>query len=398
MKYIILIMDGAADYPIKELGNKTPLQVAKKPNIDALTTKGRCGMLITVPEDMPPDSAVANMSILGYDLRKCYQGRAVLEAANIGIKLDRYDIALRCNLISVEEDKIKDYSAGHISNEEAKQLIKLIDKKLGSKEIKFYPGVSYRHLLVLKSKKFSPDLECAPPHDFGNALVSKVLVKPKNRSAKPTADLLNRLIMESQPILENHPVNLKRRKLGKNTANSIWPWSPGRKPVMKTFQELYNIKGAVISAVDLINGLGIYAGFDVIKVKGATGLWDTNYEGKADACIKALKNNDLVYLHVEAPDEAGHAGNSKLKLRTIEDFDKRLVGRILKKVGKNVVIAILPDHATPVLVKTHVHGAVPFLIYDPRQKGDSLRKFDEESCKKGSYGLVRAKDFVSMVL
>jgi len=397
MKYIIFIIDGAADYKVDELGGKTPLMVAKKPNIDSLAKKGKSGLLETVPKDMLPDSAVANISILGYDLGKCYQGRGVLEAANIGIELDEKDVALRCNLITVENNKIKDYSADHISNKEAEQLIRAIEQNLGSNEIKFYPGVSYRHLLVLK-KGFSSDIECYPPHDVVNSAVAKVMVKAKNKNGEITANLLNKLILDSKAILEKHPVNVERKKQGKNIANMIWPWSPGKKPDMKTFQELYNIKGAVISAVDLINGLGICAGFDVIKVEGATGLWDTNYEGKADACIKALENHELVYVHLEAPDEAGHSGDAKLKVKVIEDFDKRLLGRVLDNIKDDVCIAVLPDHLTPVKVKTHVYGEVPFLIYKPNEKVDDVKEFDEESCKKGSYGLMKGKEFIDTFL
>lgn len=398
MKYIIFLIDGAADYPVEELGNKTPLQAADKPNIDSIAKKGKCGLLETVPKDMQPDSAVANMSVLGYDLKRCYQGRGVLEAANIGVKLDADDIALRCNLITVEDNKIKDYSAGHISNEEAEQLIRAVDIGLGNKEIKFYPGVSYRHLTVLKGKGFSSDIECYPPHDFIGSPIAKVLIKARSKEAENTAAVLNKLVFDSKNILEKHPVNIERGKKGKNIANSIWFWSPGRKPEMKTFQEIYGVNGAVISAVDLINGLGRYAGFDVIKVQGATGLWDTNYEGKADACVEALKNHDLVYVHVEAPDEAGHSGDARLKVKTIEDFDKRLLGRVLDKIGEDVAIAILPDHMTPVKIKTHVHGAVPFVIYNPGKKADKVEKYDEESCRKGSYKLIKGDEFISKLL
>ena len=398
MKYILFIIDGAADYPIEELNNKTPLQVAKKPNIDSLAKKGKCGLLETVPKEMPPDSAVANMSILGYDLKKCYQGRGVLEAANIGVKIEKDDVVFRCNIICEENGKIKNHSGGHISTEEAHKLIEALDEKLGNNEIRFYPGVSYRNLLVLKGKKYSADVECTPPHDVPGTEISKVLVRANNEKGKETANLLNKLILDSKAILEKHPVNIKKVKEGKDPANMIWPWSPGKKPAMKTFQELYKIKGAAISAVDLINGLGVYAGFDVIKVEGATGLWNTNYEGKADACINALKNHDLVYVHVEAADEASHEGDLKLKIKCIEDFDKRLLGRVLANLKEEVSVAILPDHLTPVKVKTHVHGAVPFLIYRPNGEEDNVKEFSELSCKKGSYGLLKNDEFIKSFL
>ncbi len=395
MKYIIFLIDGAGDFPLDELGGKTPLMVAKKPNINGLCKKGKCGLLETVPVDMVPDSAVANLSVLGYDLEECYEGRAVLEAANMGVKLDKDDVALRCNLITVENNKIKDYSAGHISNGEAEQLIKAVDQNLGGGNVKFYPGVSYRHLLVLKGENLSLNIECYPPHDYPDEAVAKLMIKAKSKESEGTAALLNKLMIDSKSILEKHPVNVKRVKEGKNPANMIWLWSPGKKPSMKTFQELYNVKGAVISAVDLINGLGIYAGFDVIKVEGATGLWDTNYEGKADACVDALKEHDLVFVHVEGIDEASHAGDLKLKIKTIEDFDKRLVGRVLDKVKDDVCIALLPDHLTPIKDKTHSHGVVPFLIYKPGEDGDDVSVYDEESCKNGSYGSIKGKEFIS---
>ncbi|MFH2028762.1 MAG: 2,3-bisphosphoglycerate-independent phosphoglycerate mutase, partial [Nanoarchaeota archaeon] len=272
-----------------------------------------------------------------------------------------------------------------------------IDNELGTDEIKFYPGVSYRHLLVLK-KRYSPEVECMKPHDHPGEAVAKLMVKPKSRSGEETSVLLNKLMLDSKPILEKHPVNVKRSKEGKDPANMIWPWSPGIKPKMKTFQELYNIKGAAITAVDLIRGMGIYAGFDIIDVEGATGLHDTNYEGKADACLEAIKNHDLVYVHVEAADEAGHEGDLKLKIKCIEDFDKRLLGRVLQKIDKNVKIAILPDHPTPIKIRTHVADPVPFLIYDRKERKDKVESFDEFSCKKGEYGLLEKDQFIKEFL
>ncbi len=314
----------------------------------------------------------------------------------MGIELDEDNVAFRCNTICVENNRIKNHSGGHISSEEGAELIRAIGLQLGNDKIKFYSGVGYRHLLVLKDG-YSEEVECAPPHDHPGEKVVKVLPKAKSEKGEKTAALLNKLIFDSKPILEKNPVNIERVKEGKDPANMIWPWSPGKKPVMKTFQELYNIKGAVISAVDLIKGIGIYAGFDVINVKGATGLYDTNYEGKADACIKALENHDLVYVHVEAPDEAAHAGDVKLKIKTIEDFDKRLLGRVLEKVN-DVTMAVLPDHLTPVKTRTHMHGDVPFLIFKPGEKSYNIQEFDEESCKKGSYGLIEGPEFISILL
>jgi len=401
MKYILAIADGMGDYPLKELGGKTPLQIAKTPNMNKLAKEGRCGRFITIPKGMTPGSAVANMSILGYDPKVSFQGRGVLEAASMGVNLNPEDVALRCNLICVKDNKIKNHSAGHISTQEAAQLIRLVNDKLGSELVKFYPGVSYRHLLVLKDDKFSPNVECTPPHDVLGIDFKKVLVKPKEKGAQKTASLLNKLIISSQGILKNHPINVERKKQGKDMANMIWPWSPGKKPIMQTFQERFNIKGAVISAVDLIRGLGVYSGFDIIKVEGATGLYNTNYEGKANACVNALKDYDFVYVHVEAPDEASHEGDLKLKIKTIEDFDKRLLGKILNGINKfneDVSIALLPDHLTPIKVRTHVDDPVPFLIYTPGKTPDSIKEFNEFSCRRGGLGLFKGDAFIKKVI
>ena len=397
MKHIIFIVDGAADYPIDELGGKTPLMIAKKPNIDNLAKKGRCGLFRTIPENFDTGSAVANLSVLGYDPLVHFHGRGVLEAAAMGINLEKNDVALRCNTLCVENNKIKNHSAGHISNEEAAELIRAIDQQLGNNKIKFYPGVSYRHLLILKDN-YSEDVECMPPHDHVDEPVAKLMVKAKSKEGEETAALLNKLMLDSKPILEKHPVNIKRLKEGKDPANMIWLWDAGKKPDMNTFKEMYGINGAVISAVDLVKGIGLYAGFDVINVEGATGLYDTNYEGKADACLKSLEDYDLVFVHVEAPDEAGHEGNLKLKIKCIEDFDKRLLGRVLEKLDKKVNIALLPDHLTPVKVRGHVSDPVPFLIYKPGEKGDNVSEFNEESCKMGSYGLIKGDGFISTLL
>jgi len=396
MKHIIFIIDGAADYPVKELQGKTPLMAANKPNIDSLAKKGKCGLFRTIPKDFNTGSAVANLSVLGYDPLIHFHGRGVLEAAAMGIKLDNNDVAFRCNTLCVENNKLKNHSAGHISNEEGAELIRTIDQQLGSNKIKFHPGVSYRHLLILKDD-YSEEVECIPPHDHPGEAIADLMVKAKSKEGEETTALLNKLMLDSKPILEKHPVNIERAKQGKDMANMIWPWSPGKKPDMKTFQELYGIKGAAISAVDLVKGLGVYAGFDVINVEGATGLYDTNYEGKADACIKALENHDLVYVHVEGIDEAGHEGDLKLKIRCIEDFDKRLLGRVLSKIDDNVRIAILPDHPTPVKIRTHVSDPVPFLICD-NKKADEVEKLDEFSCKKGSLGLLEKDEFIKEFL
>jgi len=399
MKYIIIVGDGMSDYPIQELGGKTPLMAAKIPNMDALCAKGRTGRLVTIPEDMPSGSEVANLSILGYDVHKVYQGRGVLEAASMGVHLEPDDLAMRCNLICIEDERIKNHSAGHISSEEAKQLILTLDKKIGSKGIHFYPGVSYRHLLVLK--KGINAIACTPPHDVPGTPFRDVLVKATDPKGKATADLLNDLILKSQEILKNHPINQKRQRAGKDPANSIWVWAAGYKPKMKTLKQEFGIQGAVISAVDLINGIGVYAGMKVIHVEGATGLYDTNYEGKAKAAVKALKEMDLVYLHIEASDEAGHEGNVDLKIKTIEFLDQRVVKTIMKQTDtmeEDIAIAVLPDHPTPCKVRTHTHDPVPFIICRPGDKPDEVKTYNEVSVEKGYYGTLAGDQFIKELI
>ena len=393
MKHIIFLIDGAADYPLENLGGKTPLMVAKKPNIDALARKGVCGLFQSIPENMPTGSAVANLSVLGYDPEKCFEGRGVLEAASMNVPVHDDELALRCNLICVENGKIKNHSAGHISSEEAAVLIDELNQKLGSEKVKFYPGVSYRHLLIIKGEEFSKKINCAPPHDHPNENISDLLIS----GAAATSNFLNDLILKSNAVLENHPINFARAREGKDKANYIWLWSPGKKPQMKTFAELYGKTGAVISAVDLIKGIGKYAGLDIINVEGATGLFDTNYEGKADACVNALKNHDFVFCHVEASDEAGHEGDAELKIKTIEFFDKRLLARALagfKEIDDEISIAVLPDHFTPCEKRIHTREPVPFLIFNPQKMSDEIDKFDEESCKNGSAGLLKNHEFI----
>lgn len=398
MKYIIILGDGMADYPVKKLGGKTPLMVAKKPAMDRIAWEGRCGQFVTVEADMPPGSEVANLTVLGYDPHKCYQGRGVLEAASQGVALKPSDIAMRCNLINVFDGRIKNHCAGHISTEEGRALIAEVQARLGNPIVHFHPGISYRHLLVLNQG--SSELDCSPPHDHVGRPISEVMIKARTPAANLTADLLNELIVRSHQILHQHPVNQARIKAGKDAANYIWPWSPGRRPVMATLKERYGITGAVISAVDLIKGTGIYAGMDVIQVPGATGLWDTNYEGKADACIAALADHDFVYCHVEAADEAGHSKDLDLKIKAIEDLDQRLVARVLNALedrGVQAVVSILPDHPTPVEYGNHVKDAVPVAIWDPRKPGDNVTVFDELSVREGALGIMHGSQFMDTV-
>jgi 2,3-bisphosphoglycerate-independent phosphoglycerate mutase len=389
-----------ADEPIASLGHKTCLQVADKPNIDKLAAMGRCGMLDTIPAGFAPGSEIANMSVLGYDVPKVFEGRGSLEAASIGVSIEENEMAMRCNLICIEDGKIKNHSAGHISSEEAEELILFLQNELGDEIFSFYPGVSYRHLLKMKGGK--KQLRCTPPHDVPGTPFADVMIKAEVAEAVDTAVMLNDLILRSQPLLENHPVNLKRAAAGKDKANSIWPWSPGYRPEMKTLMELYGLKsGSVISAVDLIRGIGVYAGLKVIEVEGITGLYDTNYEGKAQAAIEALKTDDFVYLHIEASDEAGHEGDVDLKIKTIEYLDKRIVKPVLDAVlqwSEPVTIALLPDHPTPCAIRTHTNKPVPFVVYRPGESPDSVQQYDEFACENGSYGLLREMEFMQQLI
>ncbi len=400
MKYIIILGDGMSDEPLADFGGKTPLQMAKTSHIDWLAKNGKSGLFITVPETMPPGSEIANMAVLGYDVEEVYEGRGVLEAASMGVEIQPGDLALRCNLLTIENDFLKNHSAGHIRNEQATELIKYLNKELGSERVTFYPGVSYRHLLVIKNGV--KEMQCTPPHDVPGTPFQKVLVTSKTKEAQETTDLLNDLILKSQELLENHPVNIKRKADGQEPANSIWPWSPGYKPAMSTLKEMFGIeKSAVISAVDLIHGIGVYAGMEVIHVEGATGLYDTNYEGKAKAAIDALKMNDFVYLHIEASDEAGHEGDVKLKTKTIEYLDERVVKYILKetqKMDEEIAIAILPDHPTPCALKTHTRKPVPFIIYKPGNQPDEVEVYDEFSVGKGAFGILKGDEFIKTFL
>ena len=389
-----------ADEPIEALGGKTPMQYADTPYMDKLAEMGVTGRMKTVADGFHPGSEVANMAVLGYDLPTVYEGRGVLEAASIGYDLKPSEMAMRCNLICVEGDILKNHSSGHITTEEADELIRFLNEKLGSDRLHFYTGVSYRPLLVVKGG--DKRLDCTPPHDVPLHPFRPLMIKPEAPEAQETADLLNNLILQSQEILKDHPVNLQRIAAGKDPANSIWPWSPGYRPAMQTMQEMYGFKqGSVISAVDLIRGIGVYAGLEVIDVEGATGLYDTNYEGKAHAALEALKTNDFVYLHVEASDEAGHEGDVDLKIRTIENLDKRAIGILfeeLQKWDEPVAIAVLPDHPTPCAIRTHTNTPVPFLIYKPGQEPDSVTRFDEFSVLEGKHGILEKDEFIKELL
>ena len=398
MKHIIILGDGMADWAVPSLGGKTLLQAAQTPNMDSLARMGRTGRLVTVAPGFHPGSEVANMSVMGYNLPRVYEGRGPLEAASIGIDLKPGEMAMRCNLVCIEGDVIKNHSAGHITTEEADVLIKYLQEQLGNEYIHFYTGVQYRHLLVVKDG--NKRLDCTPPHDVPLKPFRPLLIKPECPEAQDTANLLNDLILRSQSLLKDHPVNLKRIAEGKDPANSIWPWSPGYRPKMECLSDRFpQIKrGAVISAVDLINGIGYYAGLRRINVEGATGLYDTNYENKVAAALEALRTGDFVYLHIEASDEAGHEGDIPLKIMTIENLDKRVVGPIYQAVkswDEPVAIAVLPDHPTPCELRTHTAEPVPFLIWYPGIIPDEVQTFDEVSTTQGSYGLMKEDEFIN---
>jgi 2,3-bisphosphoglycerate-independent phosphoglycerate mutase len=405
MKTIIILGDGMSDYPVEALHGKTPLQAAAKPNIDRIAREGRMGLFETVPAGFPKGSEVANLSVLGYDPVKTYNGRAVLEAANMGVRLGKDDVAFRLNLCCIENGRIKNHSAGHIPTEEAGRILETLEATLGEKSgdmpVDFHTGVSYRHLLVLRGAAASPKVNCAPPHDHVGERAADLLPAAESGEAKATETKLRSLMMRAGEILTDHPVNRKRVSEGKDPADAIWPWSPGRKPVMETFHERFGIRGAVISAVDLIMGLGLYAGMDVVRVEGATGLWDTNYEGKAAACVKAIQDHDLVYVHVEATDEAGHARDLDLKIKCIEMLDGRLVGPILEGVEKSgfeVAVAVLPDHPTPVSTGIHAGDPVPVAIRRPGNSPDAAVSFDEEQARVGNLPFMRGDDFIRLAL
>lgn len=364
MKYIVIIGDGMADRPLKELGGRTPLQKASTPNMDMLAREGIIGSVRTIPKGFHPGSDIANLSILGYDPGLYYSGRAPLEAASMSVELGENDVAYRCNLVTLKYNKdrtkaiMEDYSAGHVSTEEAAILIKDIDRELGTDVISFYPGVSYRHLMVWKGGEL--EVECVPPHDILGKDIADYL--PAGRGE----EMLRKLMMNSVRVLISHRVNKERISGGKKAANSIWLWGQGKKLRIPRFRDKYSVDGAMVSAVDLTKGLGISAGLEILNVPGVTGYLDTNYAGKAEYSLSALKRLDFVYIHVEAPDEAGHSGNCSDKIRAIEDIDSLVVGTILKgaKSLGHYRILLMPDHATPIEVKTHTEEAVPFVIYD----------------------------------
>ncbi|MCF0202542.1 MAG: cofactor-independent phosphoglycerate mutase [Bacteroidaceae bacterium] len=402
MKHVIILGDGMADHRQPSLGGKTPLEAANIPHIDRLAREGKTGRLQTVPEGFPPGSEVANTAILGYDLNTVYEGRGPLEAASIGYEMAGDDLALRCNIISLKDGRIMTHHGGHLQTADAHILIDYLNENLAGEytvegrtfSVKFVKGIQYRHLLIIKGG--SKDIDCAPPHDHPNEEWQPLLVK----GDKATAMLINELILKSQTLLADHPFNKQRAAEGKLQANSIWPWSGGYRPSMETllsqFPEIR--KGSVITAVDLIKGIGHYAGLNIINVEGATGLADTNYEGKAEAAVNALKGgDDFVFVHVEATDEAGHDGDVALKIKATEYLNDRIVKPIydyIMSVDENICVAVLPDHPTPCETRTHVNEPVPFLIWHKEITPDAVQEYNEHSCIAGEYGLLKLREFI----
>ncbi len=380
MKYAVVLGDGMSDYPVRELNNKTPLMCARKPNMDFMAGHAsHYGLCQTTVESLPAGSDVANLAVMGYDPARYYNGRGPLEAMSMGVRLKPDDVAFRCNLITVRDGLIADYSAGHVSTEEASVLIRYVDDEMGGDGVKFYPGISYRHLLVVNGS--GSGAICDAPHDFTGGPVDAHLPRGEEH------ELLTGMIKKSWELLGDHPVNVKRAREGKNPANSIWPWGQGRAPAMSSFRKKYGLSGSVISAVDLIKGLGASAGLDIVNVPGATGYFDTDYRAKADHALKALEDKDFIFVHVEAPDEAGHEGMVEETVRAIEDLDSKVVGPMLdglRRLG-DFRLMVLPDHPTPLSIKTHARDPVPYMIYDSRRDGGTGKVYDESSMADGFF-------------
>ena len=391
-KYILLIPDGMADRPLDELGGKTPMQVARKPNMDRLAAQGRVGAVHTIPDGMDPGSDVAAMSLLGYDPRKYYTGRAPIEAASMRIPLDPKDVAFRCNLVSSDGDTMLDYSGGHVSTEEARELINFVNDKLKTQAISFYPGVSYRHIMVWRGG--SPDVKTTPPHNIMGQAIKAHL---------PDGDgdgTLRRLMFDSLEILDRHPINRKRREEGHLPANMIWLWGQGFSLDVPSFFSKTGLTGAVIAGVDLVKGMGMAAGLSAPMVPGATGYLDTNFEGKAQYALDALREHDFVLVHVEAPDEAGHNGDIDAKIEAIENVDKRTLGTLLDglKGVERYRILVVPDHVTPISTRTHAEDPVPFALYSSFEPAESGLPFDERAVSDTRLTVERGFELMDLLL
>jgi 2,3-bisphosphoglycerate-independent phosphoglycerate mutase len=397
MKYVILLGDGMSDWPVAELGDRTPLQAAHTPNMDRLARLGKAGQAQTIPEGMSTGSDVAALTILGYDARHLYTGRSPLEAASIGIELQPTDVAFRCNLVVLGEANgqhtMADFSGGHIATEEASQLIETLNQELGGAVFQFYPGVSYRHCLVWREGRLG--MQLTPPHDISGRSIAEYL--PSGEGATE----LQRLMESSQAIFRDHPINQHRRAHGETPISSIWLWGAGKRPQIPSFHEKYGLSGAVISAVDLHKGLAIYAGLESVNVPGATGWLDTNYAGKVEHALAALQSKDFVFVHIEAPDEAGHQGDVKAKVQAIEDFDAKVVGPMLEGLTQHFEsyrVLLLPDHPTPIALKTHVREPVPIALYGTGVEPDTVQRYDESIRDRGSLDVQYGTKLMEILL
>lgn len=392
MKYAIIVPDGAADEPLEQFGGQTVLEAAETPNMDRISTEGRQGLVRTVPADMEPGSDVAQMSLLGYDPRRYYSGRAPIEAVARNIKLLLGDWVFRCNLVTIADGKMEDHSAGHISTEEAAKLVKELDEQLGSEQMRFYAGVSYRHLLVFKGVDF--DVQTYPPHDHIGSAVEKILPRGKG------AELLIDLMARSQQLFTGHDINKVRMDLGENQVSSIWLWGQGKRAQMERFEKRFGLRGAAITAVDLVRGLAKLIGFDLIDVPGATGFVDTNYQGKGTAAVEALEKYDIVFVHVEAPDEAGHNGNAEMKKKAIEQIDRHIVGPVLDALRSRDSwrILVMPDHPTPVRTGAHSGEPVPFAMAGTGVKGAVQKSFSEANAAQSGFRIENGFELMEYFL
>ncbi|MGI5868313.1 MAG: cofactor-independent phosphoglycerate mutase [Kiritimatiellia bacterium] len=399
-KTIIFLADGMADEPVAEIGGKTPLQAARTPGMDFIARNGRSGTLLTLPEGFPTSSDVANMSVLGCDLKTEFCGRAVLEAMSQGIALGPHDVAFRCNLVTIGDDgRLLDYSGGHISQAAATELIEYLNEHLATERIRFHPGVSYRNLLILSGAEFSPKVHCEKPDDHPGGAVADFLPRLASgaEEGRATLDVILDVMARAAELLPKAPANVRAVAEGRKPANGIWLWSPGRAGSMRTLAQRHGITGAVISAVDVVNGLGRSLGMDVVKVPGATGYIDTNYEGKAAAAIKAIQTHDLVYLHVEAIDEVSHHRDLALKIQAIEDFDSKIVCPVLRACGDGVTHAVLPDHPVPISMGRHTRTPVPVAVCGPGFEPDDVQAFDELAAPRGALGALFGAEFMQLL-
>jgi 2,3-bisphosphoglycerate-independent phosphoglycerate mutase len=402
MKFAIFLLDGMADYPLPELGGKTPLEAAKTAVLDGIAQNAQFGTFLTLPDGYPTSSDVANMSVLGWDLASSYTGRGAIESYGLGVPLDEETVAFRMNIITTKGDLLEDYSAGHISEPEAAEIVDFLAVKLGNAEVEIRKGVSYRHILYLHGKRFSPAVDYDKPDSSHGMEWAKILPRARVPEAEASAALLRDLMMQSRELLSDHPVNLKRIEQGKNPANMIWPWSGGRKPDMPSFEQMYGKKGSIISAVDVILGLGLLGKMESLRPEGATGFLDTNYENKARAAVDMLRRNDFVYLHVEAIDECGHLGDLPNKVKAIEDSDSRLVKTFLdeyKKVHQDPLrVMVLPDHPVPIKLRKHTRDLVPFMVSGAGVKGDnSITQYTESDCARGRYQNLSGRQLMDLL-